>query len=58
MTADALAKTRITNRVARLKKSAAARYNIDEKEVHIGHIALESMLLDPDMISQVRNFLS
>ncbi|KAF9413338.1 hypothetical protein HW555_008419 [Spodoptera exigua] len=53
MTADAHAKTRITSRVARLKKSASERYKIDEKEVHIGHIALESMLQDPDMICQI-----
>lgn len=50
---DAHAKTRITNRVDRFRRSAAERYGIKERDVHIGHIALEGMYDAPDMICQV-----
>lgn len=52
--ADIYEKTRMKSRVDRFRKSAAARYSLNEKDVHIGHITLEAMHDAPTMICQVR----
>ncbi|KAJ8732661.1 hypothetical protein PYW07_015260 [Mythimna separata] len=51
--ADIYAKTRLSSRVERFRKSAAERYALKEKDVHIGHLILEGMLDAPDMICQI-----
>ncbi|PZC85346.1 hypothetical protein B5X24_HaOG201842 [Helicoverpa armigera] len=50
---DIYSNTRVSSRVERLRKVAAERYSIKEKDTHIGHVILESMLDNPDMICQI-----
>lgn len=47
----------ILQRVKTLRRNAAERYNIAEVNVHVGHMALQSMLEEPDVICQVRETL-
>ncbi|KAJ8732126.1 hypothetical protein PYW08_014856 [Mythimna loreyi] len=51
--ADIYAKTRMSSRVVRFRKSAAERYGLEEKDVHIGHLTLEGLLDAPDMTCQI-----
>lgn len=46
----------ILERLRTLRINAAKRWEIEEKDCHIGHLVLQALLQDPDMIHQVRLF--
>lgn len=43
----------INDRVRMLRENAAVRWSIDEKDCHVGHLILQGMLQEPDVINQI-----
>ncbi|XP_075971110.1 luciferin 4-monooxygenase-like [Anticarsia gemmatalis] len=43
----------INERVRTLRRNAAARWKIKERDCHVGHLVLQAMLQEPDLINQI-----
>ncbi|XP_075971109.1 luciferin 4-monooxygenase-like [Anticarsia gemmatalis] len=43
----------IYERVRTLRQNAAARWNVKEEDCHVGHLVLQAMLQEPELINQI-----